>query len=55
VNADSLAYLSIEGLRRAVGGKGSCDACFNGDYPMGVPEEGDKMGLEAKETDYAAS
>jgi amidophosphoribosyltransferase len=55
VNADSLAYLSIEGLRTAVSGKGSCDACFNGDYPMEVPEEGDKMGLEAKETDYAAS
>ena len=55
VNADSLAYLSMGVLRKAVGGKGSCDACFNGDYPMEVPDEGNKMGLEAKETDYAAS
>jgi amidophosphoribosyltransferase len=55
VDADSLAYLSIGGLRKAVGGKGSCDACFSGDYPMDVPEEGDKMSLETKEADHAAS
>jgi amidophosphoribosyltransferase len=55
VNADSLAYLSLEGLRTAVGGRGTCDACFNGDYPMAVPREGDKMGLETKEATDAAS
>lgn len=49
VDADSLAYLSIEGLRQAVGGKGSCDACFSGDYPMEVPNEGNKLSLEREE------
>jgi amidophosphoribosyltransferase len=55
LGADSLAYLSLGGLQAAVGGNGSCDACFNGDYPMEVPDEGNKTSLEAKETDYAAS
>jgi len=37
--ADSLDYLSIEGLRRAMedtdaDGRGFCYACFNGDYPI---------------------
>ena len=36
VTADSLGYLSIEGLRRAVGGDGYCDACFSGQYPVPV-------------------
>ncbi|MCA9530408.1 MAG: amidophosphoribosyltransferase [Myxococcales bacterium] len=38
VTADSLGYLSLEGLHRAVGGdpsgKGFCDACFSGCYPI---------------------
>ena len=53
VGADSLAYLSIKGLREAVGGKGSCDACFSGQYPMEVPDEGDKLGLEQAEVEHA--
>ncbi|MHB8106679.1 MAG: amidophosphoribosyltransferase [Candidatus Cryosericum sp.] len=53
VGADSLAYLSIGGLREAVGGKGSCDACFSGNYPMEVPDEGDKLSLEQTEVDHA--
>ena len=33
VTADSLGYLSLPGLRRAVGDEGTfCDACFSGDY-----------------------
>jgi amidophosphoribosyltransferase len=33
VTADSLGYLSLEGLVRAVGDEGSyCDACFSGEY-----------------------
>ncbi len=36
VTADSLGYLSIEGLRRGVGGKGYCDACFSGNYPIPI-------------------
>jgi amidophosphoribosyltransferase len=35
VTADSLGYLSLEGLRAAAGaGQGFCDACFSGDYPV---------------------
>lgn len=36
VSADSLGYLSIEGLHRAVGGSGYCDACFSGNYPIPI-------------------
>jgi amidophosphoribosyltransferase len=53
VDADSLAYLSIRGLREAVGGNGSCDACFSGQYPMEVPDEGNKLGLEQAEVEDA--
>ena len=41
IGVDSLAFLSIDGLYRAVGGDGRnddvpqyCDACFTGDYPI---------------------
>ncbi|NTU59583.1 MAG: amidophosphoribosyltransferase [Deltaproteobacteria bacterium] len=36
LTADSLGYLSQEGLRRGAGGGGYayCDACFSGDYPV---------------------
>ena len=41
INADSLAFISIDGLYRAVGEEGRdarapqfCDACFTGDYPI---------------------
>ncbi len=42
INADSLAYLSLEGLYRAVSsGVGTfCDACFTRNYPIGVPADG---------------
>jgi amidophosphoribosyltransferase len=52
IGADSLAYLSIEGLMRAVG-RGTidqfCRACFDGSYPVPVPQqlEMDKMQFEA--------
>lgn len=36
ITADSLGYLSIEGLHRAIGGTGYCDACFSGEYPVPV-------------------
>ena len=32
--ADSLAYLSLEGLKKVVGDKGYCFSCFTGDYPI---------------------
>lgn len=33
IGADSLAYLSVEGLKRAVGRKDLCLACLTGEYP----------------------
>ncbi|MGA8014291.1 MAG: amidophosphoribosyltransferase, partial [Candidatus Dormiibacterota bacterium] len=51
VGADTLRYLSIEGLRRSMGdpeGRGFCFACFTGSYPVSVPLqlEMDKLALE---------
>ena len=38
IGADSLHYLSMEGLLRSVAGsRNFCTACLNGDYPLGVP------------------
>jgi amidophosphoribosyltransferase len=40
IEADSLGYLSLEGMARAVGGaKGFCTACYTNEYPVPVPEE----------------
>jgi amidophosphoribosyltransferase len=52
VGADSLRYLSIEGLKRAVqqqNNEGFCFACFDGAYPLQVPQqlEMDKLALES--------
>jgi len=46
--ADSLGYLSIEGLMKVVGGThgGFCDACFTGNYPVPVQLELTKKVLE---------
>ncbi|MCG8472942.1 MAG: amidophosphoribosyltransferase [Desulfobacterales bacterium] len=44
IGADTLGYISVEGLLESVG-KANCDmctACFDGDYPMDVPEEVNK-------------
>lgn len=52
IKVDSLAYLSIDGLYRAVGESrrsleaGYCDACFSGDYAIPLLDENDK-GVEA--------
>ncbi len=56
IGADSLAYLSIPSLMRAVGhGRMDqfCRACFDGAYPVPVPQqlEMDKMALEGPEPD----
>ncbi|HEX9062997.1 MAG TPA: amidophosphoribosyltransferase [Clostridia bacterium] len=44
IGADSLGYLSLEGLLRTpIGARcGFCTACFNGDYPIEVPVDGNK-------------
>ena len=49
LDADSLAYLSMEGVYEAIGGspEDHCDACFSGHYPLGDPEEANgKFALE---------
>jgi amidophosphoribosyltransferase len=52
IGADSLGYLSLDGLIKAVGRpKNSfCLACFTGDYPMPVQLEMDKLALENLQT-----
>jgi len=51
IGADSLGYLSIEGLIEAVGLPKElfCLACFTGDYPVPVQLEMDKLALETAE------
>jgi len=50
IGADSLGYLSIDGLVKAVGlpEDNFCLACFTGDYPIPVQLEMDKLALESK-------
>ena len=40
IEADSLGYLSLEGMIEATGGSKEefCTACFDGNYPVDVPE-----------------
>jgi amidophosphoribosyltransferase len=47
IGVDSLAFLSLDGLYRAVGGAARdpiqpqyCDACFSGDYPTRLEDFG---------------
>ena len=48
VGADSLGYISVDGLLRAVGlpRETFCLACFTGNYPIPVQLEMDKLALE---------
>ena len=49
LDADSLAYLSLDGVYEAIGTapEDHCDACFSGRYPLGDPEEANgKFALE---------
>ena len=48
LGADSLGYLSLEGLQEAVGlpAERLCGACFTGDYPLAVNPDADKLALE---------
>jgi amidophosphoribosyltransferase len=48
IGVDSLAFISIDGLYRALGQSERdpaaphyCDACFTGDYPIGLPDKED--------------
>ena len=51
IGADSLAFLSLEGMMRAVGNEdgaetGYCNACFTGRYPLEVAEAQAKLSFE---------
>lgn len=48
IGADSLGYLSMEGLYRAVESQRGkfCDACFSGEYPLGKPSAFSNKQLE---------
>ena len=47
IGADSLGYLSMEGMYKTFEGKeGFCVGCFNGIYPVSTPIEVDKDRLE---------
>lgn len=50
IGADSLGYLSLDGLLQSVGssGKGFCTACFSGSYPIDITEDGDKHVFERR-------
>ena len=48
IDADSLAFISLDGLYRALGKPSRdavrphyCDACFTGDYPIALPDQAD--------------
>ncbi len=47
VKADSLAYLSLDGMMKAIESEdGYCQACFTGEYPLPVDLETVKTGFE---------
>ena len=47
VGADSLYFLSLAGMMRAVGRTdGYCQACFTGEYPLPLNSENTKTGFE---------
>jgi len=50
IGADSLGYISIEGLIESINKSGQrlCTACFDGDYPMEVPDSANKYLFEKK-------
>jgi len=51
LGADSLHYLSLEGVYEAIGGTRDthCDACFSGDYPLaGTDDANGKYALESE-------
>lgn len=51
IGADSLGYISLEGLTASTGlsGRRLCRACFDGEYPVPVPQDrARQMGLEQK-------
>lgn len=52
IGADSIAYLSLEGLFRAIGEneRGFCTGCLTGNYPVPAFTSLDKLALENRDT-----
>ena len=50
IGADTLGYLSIEGMYRALESPRAnyCDACFSGEYRLGCPASGENSGCGVK-------
>lgn len=48
IDADSLAYLPMEGLHELIGCNEYCSACFDGSYPTAIPQDTRKDRFEAK-------
>ncbi len=50
IGADSLGYLSLDGLMKATGFSGErfCTGCFSGAYPIEVPREGKRYVFEKR-------
>ena len=53
IGADSLAFISIDGLYRAMGALNRdpddphyCDACFSGDYPIELTDRKGEQGSQ---------
>jgi amidophosphoribosyltransferase len=57
IGADTLGYISMDGLIEAVGlpRENFCAACFTGEYPMPVQLEMDKLQLETLPLNTARS
>ncbi|MCL1799381.1 MAG: amidophosphoribosyltransferase [Eggerthellaceae bacterium] len=51
IGADSLAFISLEGLRNSVHSnhRGLCEACFSGEYPIEISESMKKKSLLSQE------
>ena len=55
IGADSLFYLSLEGMMKAIGrSEGYCDACFTGHYPIGIVPDRVKACFEYSRIDVIA-
>jgi amidophosphoribosyltransferase len=56
LGADSLAFISIENLKQAIGADGGfCDACFSGDYPTPLPASATPVSIGRSEPVAAAA
>ena len=53
IQADSLSFISIDGLYKALGNDGRprvrpgfCDACFTGDYPTSLTDQDESTPID---------